>query len=252
MQTKCRLRLALATVVIVLVATSVRPAGAAPACDNLIPSVTFRLIAAHPTVTEEVIATSEQMDEAATRIGTTTAARKAHPLMLITAQAGSHVELDHRPIEGRTAAGEAYFCDVPPSITVTVGAFKQRIFLHHEAAAIPCVRDALRQHQRRHSQLLDATINSFVNEHRDALERHVWELMRKTAPDALSVIKALEAGLASSLGRLHREFQIAVERAREEADSPSALDQLQSICDGKLRQLELELGTLSGRRALRR
>jgi hypothetical protein len=73
--------------------------------------------------------------------------------------------------------------------------------------------------------------------------------MRNTAPDAVSAIKALEAGLASRFGQLHREFQIAVERSREEADSPAVLDQLRNACDGKLRQLELELSVPHGRRA---
>lgn len=241
MQTKCRLYLLFAAAIIVIIAASTRPAAAAPACDDQISSSTFRLIAVHPTEIEEVTATRKEMDEVAARIGTTAAAREVHPLMLTAAQAGTHVELDHRPIEGRNAAGESYFCDVPPSITVIIGAFKQRIYLHQEAAEVPCVRDALLRHYRRHSELLDATIDAFVNEHRDILEQQVRELMRNTAPDAVSAIKALEIGLASLLGQLYREFQIAVERSRKEADSPAVLDQLRNACDGKLRQLELEL-----------
>lgn len=117
MQTKCRLVLAFAMAVIVLVSASARPVGASPTCDDLVPSSTFCLIAAHPTETGEITATRGQMNEAAARIGTAAAARDAHPLMLITAQAGLHVELDHRPIEGRNAAGDAYFCAASPADT---------------------------------------------------------------------------------------------------------------------------------------
>ena len=235
-----RFRFGLVIIAAVLL-IAIIPAGAAPACDHLAEGSTIRLVAVHPTAIEEQTATREEMDDVATRIGVSDAVREVHPLMLITARVGINVELDNRPIEGHDAAGRSYFCDVPSSITVILGAFKQRIFLHQEAAAIPCVRGALLQHQQLHSQLLDGTIDSFVNEHRDALEQHVRELMRKTAPDALSAAKALEADVASLLGRLNREFQIAVERSREEADSPSTLDRLHNSCDGKLRHLELEL-----------
>lgn len=239
--------------IVVVAAVLVMPitsfAGAATVCDYPAEGSTFHLVAVHPTAAEEQTATREEMDGIAARIGVSDTVREVHPMMLLTAQAGTNVELDNRPIQGHDAAGKSYFCDVPFSIIITIGAFKQTIFLYQEAAATPCVRDALLRHQRQHSQLLDAAIESFVNEHRDALDQHIRELMRKTTPDALSATKALEAGLASLLSRLYRDFQIAVERSREEADSPSALDQLRNACDGKMRQLEREFSAPHGRRA---
>jgi hypothetical protein len=170
-RTKCRLHLAFATAVILLAAANSGQAAGAPACDDLIPSSTFRLIAAHPTETEEVTATREEMDEVASRIGTTAAAREAHPLMLTAAEGGAHVELDHRPIENRNAAGNSYYCDIPSFVTIIIGAVKQRVYLYQEAAAAPCVRNALLRHYRRHSELLNVTIDAFVNKHRNALEQ---------------------------------------------------------------------------------
>lgn len=146
------------------------------------------------------------MDEIAAAAGASTAAREAHPLLLIVAQAGTQVKLAHHTIEGRTEAGQTFFCDVPTSVVVTIGVFKRTIILHRDDAAVPCVREALLEHKRQHNLSLDRAIDAFVDQHREPLARSIQELMRRTTPDAASAVRAFEAGLASLLGRLYREF----------------------------------------------
>ena len=239
---------ALAILLALLVAAA-RPVAAAPACDDLAQAVPIRLIAAHPSATDEQTATREEMDRIADRIGASSPAREAHPLMLSIAQAGTHVELPHHAIERQSPDGQEYACDVPASVVVVVGAFKNRVILHHDAAAVPCVRAALLEHHRGHSHFLDAQIDLFVDEHRDDLIHDVRALIAKAAPNSAAAIRDMETGLASLVGRLYRQYEVAIERSRQEADSPSALDQLRDVCDGKVRELERALTGPVGKRA---
>ena len=244
-----RLGRALALAICIACLAVARPVGATPACETAIPASNLRLQTAHPTADEEAIATREEMDAIATRVGASRAAREAHPLLLIVVQAGTHVELAHHTIEDQTDAGAAHFCDVPASVTVIIGAFKRRTILHRDAAAVPCVREALLEHQRQHVLSLDRLIDAFAEQHREALTRSVQALMRRRAPDAAAAVRAFETGLASLVGDLYGEFELAVDQSREEVDTPAALARLRQSCNGQLRQLELDLTAPPGRRA---
>ena len=238
-----RLRTALAVITGALaIVLSDHPATAAPSCEDAWEASSFRLIPKHPTATEERTATREEMDRIAVRVGATAEMREAHPLMLMTAEAGTHVEVVHRLIAHRGAVGDAYVCDVPTAVVVVMGAFKRRVILNKEAAANSCVRKALLDHMARHSQVLDQKIDTFIDEHREGLARGVEALTRKTAADEPSASQAFEVGLAALIGPVYREFEVEAKQSRLEADTPEALAQLRTACGGKLRELEWEVG----------
>jgi hypothetical protein len=224
---------------------------AAPTCNDTPDGSSFHLIAIHETAFEEQSATPEEMDVIAAKVRAPAEARKAHPLMLILAQAGSDVELEHQPLELRDANGNAFFCDAPTSIVVHLGVFKRRVILYHDAAGDACVRSALLDHYLQHSHVLDEVIDQFVDEHRARFAGALYDLTQKTAPDPGSAIQNLEAGLASLIGSLYREFESEVERTRMAADTPAELEKLRLACGGKLQRLEREFGLPGDRHAAR-
>jgi hypothetical protein len=222
---------ALISAIMILVGVS-HPVAAAPVCDEAARAATVRLIAGHPTANKEQTVTREEMDHIADQIGASSAVREAHPLMLSVAEAGTLVELDHRTIVDPDSGGRRYVCDVPTSVVVVVGAFKSRLVLDRNAAAAPCVREALLEHHNQHSRALDAEIDRFVDEHRDGLARDLRDLMRQTEPEKEAATQALEAGIASLVGGLYREFEFAIERSRQKVDSrPNSLNSEMRVMD---------------------
>ena len=230
------LQTALAAIVTALALANT--AAATPSCADVSDALTVGLVAAHPTTTEELTATREEMDAIAVQIGATSEMRNAHPLLLIVAQAGTHVEIAHRVIERQDAQGVAYVCDVPRSVDVIIGAFKRRVILHREAAADGCIRQALLDHMAQHSRVLDAHIDLFVDEHRDELAREIQALTHRAAADEATATHAFETGVAALVGSLYRQFEAEVEQSRLEADTPQALEQLGQACGERLRRLE--------------
>lgn len=169
----------LAAVAVVILTVTVRPAAAASSCEDLAQRSTVNLIARHSADFDQQTATYDEMDRLAVQLGIPATTREAHPLMLIIAQAGTDVEMAHQTIESHSAVGNASFCDAPPSVLVTIGAFKSRIILHRSAAADSCIRQALLKHLLQHKHVLDKTIDSFVEAHRNGLARAVHDLIQK-------------------------------------------------------------------------
>ena len=237
---------------VVMAAFALLPVGAlaADVCDDAARAAPVRLVAEHPTSSDEQGVTRDDMGHIADQLGASSAIREAHPLMLSIAEVGTQVEIDHRTISANdpNPNHQGYVCDVPTSVVVIVGAFKGRIILNREAAAVSCVRDVLLEHHAQHRRALDAQIEVFVAEHSDSIARNIRELMRERAPDQEAATQAFERGVALLVGALYREFEFAVERSRQEADSPVALAQLRNACDGQLRQLEQKV-TAPGRAA---
>ena len=239
----------LACIVTVLFLAVTHAAAAAPACNDTVGDSSFRLDIVHDTAFEEQSATREEMDRIAGQIGASAAVREAHPLMLIIAQAGAHVEFAHRPIEVRDAVGKAYFCDIPISIVLRVGVFRRQVILHENATKDACVRTALLDHYFQHSHVLDETVDRFAIRHRAELADALYDLTRKTAPDTLSATRELETGLDSLISSLYQSFKLEIRRSRLVVDTPAALEQLRNACEGRLQYLEREFGSPGDRHA---
>jgi hypothetical protein len=231
----------MATASIATLPVAVAHSAAAEVCEEKARAASIQLIPAYPKIDEQETATREEMDHLADQLRASSAVRKAHPLMLSIAKAGTNAEIVHRPVVDHSSNGRGYVCDVPTSVIVVVGAFKSRVILNEEAAAVPCVREALLQHHQQHRRALDAQIDSLVAEHSNSFAHNVRELMVEAAPDQETATHAFEHGIALLIGALYREFEVDIERSRQEADSSVALAQLRNACDGQLRELERKL-----------
>jgi hypothetical protein len=226
---------------LLMVLVPVRPAFSALACRNL-PESTLRLHSAQPIETEEQSATLSEMDRIALEIGVSAAAQAAHPLMLIINELGTQVSVRHRTI-GTRGDGELAYCDAPKSVEFALGLVGREVFLEEHAAADPCVRNVLLEHDAEHHRALRKAIEVFVERRREELLARLQELKRTPAPDRASAINTLESGLKSFIVTMVKEFKDDMERSREDVDTPRRLQELRNACGGKVRELEQQLTT---------
>ena len=212
---------------------------AAPACQNL-PESKLRLHSAPPIKAEEQSATRSEMGRIALEVSVSAVAQAAHPLMLIINELGTQVSVRHRTIE-TLSDGELAYCDAPKSVEFRLGIVGRKVFLEEHAAADPCVRRALLEHEAEHRRALDKSVNTFLQQRREELVERRRELKQTPAPDRASAINALEAGLKSFFVTMVRDFKNDMERSREGVDTPRRLQKLRNACGGKVRELEQQL-----------
>jgi hypothetical protein len=226
---------------LLIILLPVGSAFAAPTCGDL-PSSKLLLHSAQPIETEERSATRSEIDRIGLEIGVSSAAQAAHPLMLLANELGTEVSVLHRTIEARNG-GELAYCDAPKSVEFRLGIVGRKVFLEEHAAADPCVRNVLLEHEAEHNRALRKAIEVFVERRSEELLARLQELKQTPAPDRASAINALEAGLKSFFVTMVREFKNDMERSREGVDTPRRLQKLRNACGGKVRELEQQLTT---------
>jgi hypothetical protein len=215
-------------------------AGAAtPACRNL-PGSKLRLYSTEPTTIEEHPVTPSELDRIAHEIGVSTAARTAHPLMLIIAEFDAQIAMLPRVVEARSDGGTVY-CNAPSAVAIGLGVVRPRVFLIEAAAAEPCIRSALLDHAAEHSRALENAAKIFFQQQRETFAARLRELKQAPAPDQESAITAFKLGLKSFLAGMVKQFASEMERLPDEVDTPERLEALRDACGGKVREMEEEL-----------
>jgi hypothetical protein len=231
----------LGIIVLILSLLIAGSASAGQVCRDL-PESKLRLYSAHPIKTEEHLATRSEMDRIALEIGVSAAARAAHPLMLIATELGTQVSVLHRTIQALNR-GEPAYCDAPKSVEFGLSIVGRKVLLEETAAADPCVRSALLEHEAEHSRALYRAIKVFIRQRREELAARLRELKQTPAPDRASATNALEADLKSFLVTMVQPFKNEMERSRAGVDTPERLEELRNACGGKVRKMEQELTT---------
>lgn len=160
--------------------------------------------------------------------------------MLIAAKIGTEVAIVPRILEIHDGTELAY-CNAPTLVRVGFGVLGRKVFLMDEAAAVPCVRNALLNHAAEHSRALDAEIEAFIQRWQQALDAWLRELTQTPAPDRAPALKAFQSGLAAFLFNMVTQFKAEVEHVRKGVDTPSRLEKLRNSCGGLVRQIEQEL-----------
>jgi hypothetical protein len=157
--------------------------------------------------------------------------------MLIVAELGAEVRVEHRTIKSGDTSGVTY-CDAPTEVNVGFGSYKRTAILWRSAASDGCVRDALLKHYEQHRHAFDATVRRFVLEWQPELQSRLETLKSTAYPDRAAAIAGFEQGLRSLLAGITGLLEEALDRSREEIDRQPHLEELRRQCDGKLRDME--------------
>ena len=169
------------------------------------------------------------------RLGMTGNGPAPHPLMAVRYVIDTNVAVVHRIV--KTADGG--FCDAPEAVVFRFGVIRRGVVLVPQAAADPCVRDALLAHEAEHNRIVREAIGAFLHEHQAELGQRLAHLKQQRARDANAAKKAMELGLMDAITRLFERFkQNDVGRVRNLVDSPARLHDLAISCDGRIAELE--------------
>ena len=218
---------------------AVPPVFATTICGDL-PESKLRLFSVDLERTERRVVTQEEMDLIAAKVGISADHRAAHPLILIVAEFGMQVAVEHRTVEVKSDQG-ALFCDSPKTVDVGIGIFPRKLLLMRQAADDRCVRQVMLDHYAVHSHEIDRQVQMFISEHREELAKRLSEVKKTPAQDRSSAIKGVEAGLWSALRSMFPDMLRRAENSRQEVDVPTRLEEIRNSCGGSIRELERTL-----------
>lgn len=157
-----------------------------------------------------------------------------HALMAMGYALDSQVAVVHRIVRG-----QAGYCDAPEIVAVSFGIARRDVFMVPEAAATPCIRDALLAHERDHARIIDREAHAFIERHRPQLMQALDQAARHAAPDNAAARTAFEAALFGLLRQLTVEFGDSMRGPlRAAGDNPAALSRLAGACNGVLGDMD--------------
>lgn len=146
-----------------------------------------------------------------------------HPLYIAPPQLVWSASVDHRAIR----RGEV-FCPAPAKVTIHVGFKPREAVMAREAAAIPCLRNALVSHHAKHIEAADAALQTLL------------PLTEATVADALKTAKAVrhrsesqakaafERSIGDVMDRVVRSLGEEVRAVEDTIDRPEELEALKS------------------------
>jgi hypothetical protein len=218
-------------VTVFLAAGIVRPAfGMAQECTDL-PISSLKVYRLNVDQVSEQAATQAEIDEV---ISALSGSHHAHPLMAIVDAIDTRTSIEHR-IVGRPQG----YCDAPEAVLLGLGVTRREVFILREAAADPCVKAALLEHEAEHDRALGSAIHDFIQQHRPQFAQRLEELKKQTARDRQAAASAFEAGLQMFLATMMKEFkEEKIGDIKLSVDSVSRLAALSNACDGRLGELE--------------
>lgn len=234
-------RFSLLPILSTFVAASVAawPTSAAPVCRDL-PATELRIFYAQPPKSPELSMTKAEMDRLADADKISAEARAAHPLMLIVAELGAKVHVEHRTIAVRYDGATAY-CDAPTSVDLGLGTFGRKVVLWREAAADSCVKQALLRHYEEHSRALDNKTEDFVHQRYQEFALGLRDLKYKPYPDRQTAVRGFETGLRAFLRTMINRFDAEIDRSRRDIDTAERLEALRNACGARIREMEHQL-----------
>ena len=157
-----------------------------------------------------------------------------HPLMAIVDAIDTRVAVEHRIVERPQG-----YCDAPEAVLLGLGVTRRKVFILREAAADPCVKAALLEHEAEHDRALGSAIHDFIQQHRPEFAQRLEQLKRQTARDRQAAASAFEAGLQMFLATMMKKFkEEKIGDIKLSVDSVSRLAALSNACDGRLGELE--------------
>lgn len=158
-----------------------------------------------------------------------------HSMMLSESDFVTAFEITHRAVPQI----EGSFCDAPSLVRIGFGSTYRVAFLASEAAADPCVRHEMLEHEDAHTRLLNDVVDRFIERQRSNLQRGMAALKQTPAGSAEIAKARWEAGLRAIVAESKRQLLDAIRSASAKLDEAPALSTLENACGGKIRQLLL-------------
>lgn len=209
------------------------PAGAVTLCSDLPPS-TLRVYDIKASAVDAVGVPIEELEPKAQ----TEALASRHTLMLTASDIVTWFQIAHRIVR-RT---DGSVCDAPTLVQMGFGSSRRLAFLASAAAADPCVRQKMLDHEAAHTRALDEVVDRFIEQQQSNLQRGM-QALKQTPAASVAIAKARwEMGVSAIVTEAKRQLVIELAAESDQIDAPAALAELENACGGKVRQLELSTG----------
>jgi len=217
--------------VLLLVLTMTTPALAQPPVCNVHPQSALRLDAPVAPVLIEHTASRADIERLS-------GSPPPHSLMAMAYSLDAQVRLVDEP----TTSTPNKCPD--ESVTVTFGIGRRDVFLASEVARVPCVRQALLDHEESHYTIVQKGAEAFLNGHRSDLAQILESTRKLPAAKDVGGRRQLEHAMLGILKSLSDDFRVEMRGPlREEADSPTALSLLARACNGAIGDMDRATGT---------
>ena len=128
-------------------------------------------------------------------------------------------------------------CDAPSLVRMGFGTWSRRVFLTRAAAADPCVRQTLLDHEAAHNRAVEEAVDQFMDRQKRNFQRGLTALKQTPAPDAETAELRWEQGLRIMVVDARLRLFAAIRVAWTQADEPFALAALENACGGKVRAI---------------
>ncbi len=210
-----------------------RPASSATLCAGLPPStlLVYAIKASPPEmvgVSAEELARSDDAGDLSSH----------HTLMVSASDLVTWFDIMHRIVPREDGS----VCDAPSLVRLGFGTQSRRVFLTREAAADPCVRRTLLDHEAAHNRAVEEAVDQFIDRQKREFQRGLTALKQTPAPDAETAKRRSEQGLRIMVTAARLQLFAAIRTALARVDEPVTLAALENACGGKVRQLEASSG----------
>lgn len=204
-------------------------AAAATPCDGLPPS-TLRVYDIKTSAVDAVEVPAEELEPKAQGV----ALASRHTMMLTVSDIVTWFEIAHRIVP----RADGSVCDAPTLVQIGFGSSRRLAFLARTAAADPCVRQEMLDHEAAHTRALDKVVDRFIEQLQSNLQRGMRALKQTPAPSAAIAKTRWEAGMRAIVTEAKQQLITELAAASDEIDAPAALAELENSCGGKVRLLE--------------
>lgn len=210
-----------------------RPAASAPLCADLPPSslVIYDIKAPSPAM---VTVSAEEL----THNGPAGDLSSRHPLMASASDVATWFDIMHRIVP----RNDGSVCDAPSLVRIAFGTQNRHAVIARAAAADPCVRQTLLEHEAAHNRAIEEAVDQFIDRQKPDFQRGVVALKQTPAPDAETAKRRWQQGMRMLVIEARLQLFAAIRVALAHDDEPLALAALENACGGKVRQLEARSG----------
>ena len=157
-----------------------------------------------------------------------------HPGAVIVRNFVGWVRISHRAVP----QPGGMVCDAPETVGLGFGSSSRKLFLADALATNACVRRELVEHEAAHSAAFNNSIDRFISENEGGFKEGMVALKNTAAASFEAASAMWEAGLQLIISKVRGPLLADLAKANADVDSPQAMKELETACNGALRKLE--------------